>query len=69
MKRVLTLLIIFLCDICSAENTILAIVDGDLVTSNLVQNEFSLINSSEEKIKIIYEYIDIILQQISIILQ
>ena len=45
-----------------AENTILAIVNNEVVTLNSVEQKLNIANSNEEKIVIIKNRIDIILQ-------
>jgi len=62
IKRVLTLILIFLSGINYAKNTILAIVDGDLITSYSIQKELNISDSYDVKISVIQNHIDTILQ-------
>ena len=60
--RFLTFSLIFLCENILAENTILAIVNDELITSNSIKKELNFDTSSDSKITIIQDYIDTLLQ-------
>ena len=62
MWRVLALILFFNFGTCFAENTILAIVNNKVVTLNSVEQKLNITNSNEEKIAVIKNRIDIILQ-------
>ena len=62
MKRVLTLFLVLYVYAVYAENTILAIVNNEVVTLNSVEKKLNVANSNEEKIAIIKDRIDTILQ-------
>jgi len=64
-----SLLALFLClNICVvyADNSIIAIVNNEVVTLNSVKQKLNIANSNEEKIAIIKNRIDIILQLIKV---
>ena len=60
--RFLTFLLIFLCGNILAENTILAFINDELITSNSIQKKLNFDTPSDLKIIIIQDYIDILLQ-------
>jgi len=62
MKSLLALILFLNFSTCFAENTILAIVNNEVVTLNSVKQKLNIANSNEEKIAIIKNRIDIILQ-------
>ena len=62
MRSLLALILLLNFGTCFAENTILAIVDDEVVTLNSVKQKLNIANSNEEKIAIIKNRIDIILQ-------
>ncbi|MBT7404308.1 MAG: hypothetical protein HN773_05890, partial [Flavobacteriaceae bacterium] len=62
MKRVLTLFLVLYVYAVYAENTILAIVNNEVVTLNSVEKKLNVANSNEEKIAIIKNRINTILQ-------
>jgi len=62
MRSLLALILFLNFGTCFAENTILAIVDDEVVTLNSVKQKLNIANSNEEKIAIIKNRIDIILQ-------
>ena len=62
MKRVLALILFLNFGTCFAENTILAVVDDEVVTQNSIAQKLNIANSNKEKIAIIKNRIDIILQ-------
>jgi peptidyl-prolyl cis-trans isomerase SurA len=62
MRGLLALILFFNFGTCFAENTILAVVDNEVVTLNSVEEKLSTANSREEKIAIIKNKIDTILQ-------
>ena len=64
MRSLLALLLFLNFGTCFAENTILAIVNNEVVTLNSVEQKLNIANSNEEKIAIIKNRIDIILQLI-----
>jgi len=62
MRSLLALIFFLNFSTCFAENTILAIVNNEVVTLNSVEQKLNLANSHEEKIAIIKNRIDTILQ-------
>jgi peptidyl-prolyl cis-trans isomerase SurA len=62
MRSLLALIFFLNFSTCFAENTILAVVDDEVVTLNSVEQKFNIANSNEEKIAIIKNRIDTILQ-------
>jgi len=62
MRSLLALILFLNFSICFAENTILAIVNNEVVTLNSVEQKLNIANSNEEKIAIIKNRIDTILQ-------
>ena len=64
MRSLLALILFLNFGTCFAENTILAIVNNEVVTLNSVEQKLNVANSNEEKIAIIKNRIDTILQLI-----
>ena len=64
MRSLLALILFLNISICFADNTILAIVNNEVVTLNSVEQKLNIANSLEEKIAIIKNRIDTILQLI-----
>ena len=62
MRSLLALIFFLNFSTCFAENTILAVVDNEIITLNSVEQKLNIANSNEEKIAIIKNRIDIILQ-------
>ena len=62
MRSLLALFLFLNFSTCFAENTILAIVNDEVVTLNSVEQKLNVANSNEEKIAIIKNRIDTILQ-------
>ena len=62
MRSILALILFLNFGNCFAENTILAIVNNEVVTLNSVEQKLNVANSNEEKIAIIKNRIDTILQ-------
>jgi len=62
MKRALVLLLLFSFQNSFAENSILALVDKEIITYNSIENKLSAVNSYEEKLAIINFRINTILQ-------
>ena len=62
MRSLLALILFLNISTCFAENTILAIVNNEVVTLNSVEQKLNIANSNEEKIAIIKNRIDTILQ-------
>ncbi len=62
MRSLLALIFFLNIGTCFAENTILAVVDKEVVTLNSVEQKLNVANSNEEKIAIIKNRIDTILQ-------
>ena len=62
MKSLLALILFLNFGICFAENTILAIVNNEVVTLNSIKQKLDIAKSNEEKIAIIKNRIDTILQ-------
>ena len=62
MKRVSTLILSFQLGVCFAANTIIAIVNEEVITLQSIEQELSNVNSLKEKIDIIDQQIDISLQ-------
>ena len=66
MRSLLALIFFLNFGTCFAENTILAIVNNEVVTLNSVEQKLNITNSNEEKIAIIKNRIDTILQLIKV---
>ena len=62
MRSILALILFLNFGICFAENTILAVVDNEVVTLNSVEQKLNIAHSNEEKIAVIKNRIDTILQ-------
>jgi parvulin-like peptidyl-prolyl isomerase len=62
MRSLLALILFLNFGTCFAENTILAVVNNEVVTLNSVEQKLNIANSNEEKIAIIKNRIDTILQ-------
>jgi parvulin-like peptidyl-prolyl isomerase len=62
MRSLLALIFFLNFGTCFAENTILAIVNNEVITLNSVKQKLNIVNSNEEKIAIIKNRIDTILQ-------
>jgi peptidyl-prolyl cis-trans isomerase SurA len=62
MRGLLALILFLNFNTCFAENTILAIVNNEVVTLNSVKQKLNVANSNKEKIAIIKNRIDVILQ-------
>jgi len=62
MRSLFALIIFLNFSTCFAENTILAIVNNEVITLNSVEQKLNIANSNEEKIAIINNRIDTILQ-------
>ena len=62
MRSLFALIIFLNFSTCFAENTILAVVNDEVVTLNSVEQKLNIANSNEEKIAIINNRIDTILQ-------
>ena len=62
MMSLLALILFLNFSTCFAENTILAIVNNEVVTLNSIEQKLNIANSNEEKIAIIKNRIDTILQ-------
>ena len=62
MRSLLALFLFLNFGTCFAENTILAVVNNEVVTLNSVEQKLNIANSNEEKIAIIKNRIDTILQ-------
>ena len=62
MRSLLALILFLNISICFAENTILAVVDNEVVTLNSVEQKLNIAHSNEEKIAVIKNRIDTILQ-------
>jgi len=62
MRSLLALILFLNFGTCFAENTILAVVNNEVVTLNSVEQKLNIANSNEEKIAIIENRIDAILQ-------
>ena len=62
MQRALSLLLISFSGLLFAENTIIAIVDNDIISLKSIENKITKASSKEEKIEIVYKQIDNILQ-------
>ena len=66
MRGLLALIFFLNVGTCFSENTILAVVDNEVVTLNSVEQKLNIANSNDEKIAIIETRIDIILQLIKV---
>jgi len=66
MRSLLALILFLNFSICFAENTIIAIVNNEVVTLNSVEQKLNIANSHEEKIAIIKNRIDTNLQLIKV---
>jgi len=62
MQRALSLLLISFSGLLFAENTIIAIVDNEIISLKSIENKIIKANSKEEEIEIVYKKIDNILQ-------
>ena len=62
IKKILLFSLLFISEICYAKNTILAIIDGNLITTNSIQEELNIDSSYDNKIRVISERIDKVLQ-------
>ena len=62
MKRALVLLLLFSFQTSFAENSILAVVNKEIITYNSIEKKLSTVNSYEEKLAIINFRINTILQ-------
>ena len=62
MRSLLALILFLNFNTCFADNTILAIVNNEVITQNSVEQKLNVANSNEEKIAIIKKRIDTILQ-------
>lgn len=62
MRSLLALILLLNFGNCFAENTILAIVNEEVITLNSVKHKLNIANSNEEKIAIIKNRIDTIIQ-------
>lgn len=62
MRSLLALFLLLNFGTCFAENTILAVVNNEVVTLNSVEQKLNIANSNEEKLVIIKNRIDTILQ-------
>ena len=62
MKRALTLLLIFCSGLVYTENTIIAIVNNDIISLKAIESKILNANASEYKVDIVNQRIDIILQ-------
>ena len=62
MKRVFALTFFLFCNYVNAENTIIAIVNGDLVSLKSIENELFQANSKKEKIDLVNSRINIVIQ-------
>ena len=62
MKRALTLLLIFCSGLVYTENTIIAIVNNDIISLKAIESKILNANASEYKVDIVNQRIDNILQ-------
>jgi len=62
MKRALTLLLIFCSGLVYTENTIIAIVNNDIISLNAIESKILNANVSEYKVDIVNQRVDDILQ-------
>ena len=62
MKRVSALILFFQFGICFAENTIIAIVNEEVITLQSIEQQLNDANSFNEKIDIVEKQIEIALQ-------
>jgi len=62
MQRALSLFLISFSGLLFAENTIIAIVDNEIISLKSIENKIIKANSKEEEIEIVYKKIDNILQ-------
>ena len=62
MKRVSALILLFQLGICFAENTIIAIINEEVVTLQSIELQLNDANSLDEKIDIVEQQIDFVLQ-------
>ncbi|WP_416694225.1 peptidylprolyl isomerase [Candidatus Pseudothioglobus sp. Uisw_050_01] len=62
MQRALSLLLISFSGLLFAENTIIAVVNNEIISLKSIENKIIKANSKEEKIEILYKQIDNILQ-------
>ena len=62
MKCLIALIFLLSFNSCLSENTILAVVNNEVITLNSIEKKFNSVNSKKEKIAIINTRIDTILQ-------
>ena len=62
MKRVLTLILLFQLGVCFASNSIIAIVNDEVITLKSIEQQLNDANSLNEKINIVEQQIEIALQ-------
>ena len=62
MKRVSALILLFQLGVCFAANSIIAIVNEEVITFQLIEQQLNYTNSLNEKIDIVKQQIDITLQ-------
>ena len=66
MKRVSALILLFQLGVCFAANSIIAIVNEDVITLQSIEQQLNDANSFNEKIDIVEKQIDITLQMIKL---
>ncbi len=66
MRRVSALILLFQLGICFAANTIIAIVNEEVITIQSIEQQLNDSNSLDEKIDIVEQQIDIALQMIKV---
>ena len=66
MKRVSALILLFQLGVCFAANTIIAIVNDEVITLQSIEQQLNDANSLNEKIDIVEQQIDITLQIIKL---
>ena len=66
MKRVSALILLFQLGVCFAANTIIAIVNEEVITLQSLEQQLNDSNSLNEKIDIVKQQIDITLQMMKI---
>ena len=62
MKKLFVVLLLLTLNISLASNTILAIVNNEVITTESFQNQLNIANSFDEKIELLNQQIDISLQ-------
>ena len=62
MKNILVFLLVFVAGNAFAKNTLVAIVNNNPITLNSIKNQLVIVDSVQEKIKILESQVDIILQ-------